>query len=67
MLVVGSSLDRPAVGFSLPRPSGSGFLVGAGFAYLPDGPDPAQLDPVSNFPMTYEHLAGNWYTWASHW
>lgn len=65
----------------LTRTSGgsSGFLVGSGFAYLPDGPDPARADPVTGVDPSrtalvtgaertaLSHLTGNWYAWASYW
>lgn len=57
----------------------SGFLVDSGFAYLPNGPDPTQADPVTGAHSSrtrlatngdetvVTHLTGDWYTWASYW
>lgn len=63
-----------------PSSGGStGFLVDSGFAYLPDGPDPTQADPVTGAHSSrtrlatngdetvVAHLTGDWYTWASYW
>ncbi|MBL7497853.1 hypothetical protein I6A84_23435 [Frankia sp. CNm7] len=38
----------------------------AGFAYLPDGPDPALANGSFESPR-YHHLDGPWYTWVAGW
>ncbi|HLT60966.1 MAG TPA: hypothetical protein VK020_07215 [Microlunatus sp.] len=49
----------------------SGLLDGAGFAYLPEGPETAQRPEVGKpngpDPILYRHLAGDWYTFVDPW
>jgi hypothetical protein len=42
------------------------FIDDAGFAYLPDGPDPALEAGWFESP-TFHHLGGPWYTWTASW
>lgn len=73
-------IDDDVFIYLAPRTGGStGFLVDAGFAYLPDGPDPTQPDPLTGAHRSrtrlatngdetvIEHVTGDWYTWASYW
>jgi len=43
------------------------FLTGAGFAHLPDGPS-WDLYPGGDCDrVEYDHLGGDWYSWACYW
>jgi hypothetical protein len=42
------------------------FLDDAGFAYLPDGPDPELGNGSFEVPQ-FVHLSGDWYSFTSSW
>ena len=57
---------RVASGAIIYDTTGTGFLDDAGFAYLPNGPDPSLENGNFENPQ-FKHLGGHWYSWSASW